>query len=213
MTYIEWEGELLKCLKSLPESESNEIISYYREMYGDRRDAGLSDDEIVKNFGEPMLCAAKILMESASESEIGETKEEEIPKKCPKSEPQDKSVSQKSSKHCFKNVSFAKIVGWFFLAILIIIPAMSTAVSAISAVFAVAVTGGAMVVGGALSAIASPFAFFIDCSGLGVLALLGASLAVAGAGALLFTAFYYITKYSVISCIKIFKYFVMRGNK
>lgn len=67
MTYKEWESELLGYLKSLPEKEKVEVVNYYREIYSDRSDAGMKNKDILAEFGEPMLCAAKILKESSGD--------------------------------------------------------------------------------------------------------------------------------------------------
>ena len=65
MTYESWEKELVERLDILPQNEKDEIISYYREIYSDKLDAGESESKIVSTFGEPALCAAKILIESS----------------------------------------------------------------------------------------------------------------------------------------------------
>ncbi|MBE6644264.1 MAG: DUF1700 domain-containing protein [Ruminococcaceae bacterium] len=215
MTYVEWEGELLKCLKNLPETEKHEIIDYYKEMYSDKRDAGLSDEEIIKNFGTPMSCAAKILMEHTAEDEKREDTNEE------KSEEAKVEITAKKSKTDKRNdarsnyaasFSIAKIVGWFFLTVLFIIPFAAVIISAIAALGALTIAGIAAAVAGAIAVIASPFAFFFGYGGLGVLATAGAGVAAVGIGLIMFGVFYIITKYSVVSCIKIVKHLTERRS-
>ena len=223
MTYIEWEAELERCLKSLPQEEVNEIISYYREMHGDKRDAGLSDEEIIKTFGEPMLCASKILMENAGEVEKADEqekqkdeREKEEENKPPQKEDAvqaQKEEGQQAFSKSAPKVSVAKIVGWFFLAILFIIPLTAVVISVIAALASITVTGAALAVGGVILAIASPFAFFLGYTGLGVLATLGTALATVGIGLFLFVIFFVITKYSIFVCIKILKHFFKRRNR
>ena len=55
MTYESWEKELVERLDILPKNEKEEIISYYREIYGDKLDAGESESKIVSAFGEPVI--------------------------------------------------------------------------------------------------------------------------------------------------------------
>ena len=45
MKYIEWRDELEHFLGELDESERENIILYYGEMYADKRDEGLSEEE------------------------------------------------------------------------------------------------------------------------------------------------------------------------
>ena len=66
MNKKEWERALLKNLKSLSRQERKEVLEYYREMYGDKLDAGFSEQEILREFGSPKDCAKKILMENGN---------------------------------------------------------------------------------------------------------------------------------------------------
>ena len=43
MTQQEWEKKLKEYLTPLPQAEQEQIVEYYREMYGDRLDAGYSE--------------------------------------------------------------------------------------------------------------------------------------------------------------------------
>ncbi len=208
MTYIEWESEFKKCIKSIPEKEKDEIVGYYREMYSDRHEAGLSDEEIIKNFGEPMLCAAKILMENAAEENGGVRKEKS---EATIKKPLSQKFKQTGVEYC-KKISVSKIVGWFFLTVLFIIPLAAVVISAIAALASATVACAAASVSGGILAIASPFAFFLGYTGLGVLATAGAGLATAGVGLLLFEVFFFITKYSILPCVKILKHFFKRRS-
>ena len=64
MTYNEWERELLRYLKGLPKKERDEVADYYREMHGDKFDAGMTDEQIIKKFGEPKLVTSSPLIPS-----------------------------------------------------------------------------------------------------------------------------------------------------
>ena len=61
MKYIEWRDELEHFLGELDESERENIILYYGEMYADKRDSGLSEEDAVAQFGAPYDAAKKIL--------------------------------------------------------------------------------------------------------------------------------------------------------
>lgn len=63
MTYIQWRDELNGCLGSMPADEKEKVFSYFAEMYADKRDAGLSEEEIVAEFGAPYDVAQRILNE------------------------------------------------------------------------------------------------------------------------------------------------------
>lgn len=63
MKYTEWRDELEHFLIDVSEDERRRVIDYYSEMYADKRDAGLSEDEAVAQFGAPYDAAKKILAE------------------------------------------------------------------------------------------------------------------------------------------------------
>lgn len=64
MKYLKWQDELESYLYSLPREEKNKAFSYFSEMYADKREAGLSEEEIVESFGPPYDVAKRILSES-----------------------------------------------------------------------------------------------------------------------------------------------------
>lgn len=64
MNKREWERRFLKELQPLAGKERNEALEYYREIYGDKIDAGFSEEEILREFGNPEDCARKILEEN-----------------------------------------------------------------------------------------------------------------------------------------------------
>ena len=69
MTLQEWEKKLKKYLSPLPKSEQNRIVEYYREMYGDKIDNGCSEAEILAEFGDPQVCAGRMISENADTEE------------------------------------------------------------------------------------------------------------------------------------------------
>jgi hypothetical protein len=70
-----------------------------------------------------------------------------------------------------------------------------------------------MAVGGVIGALASPLLFILGFTFSGVLIAAGGALITSGVGAVMFLIFYYITKYSVISTVKVIKYSARRKSK
>ena len=190
MTYRKWEDALLSHLGNIPESERREACEYYREIFGDKYDAGIEENRILEEFGDPKICAERIL----SERDETETKEPKLAK-APRAK---------------AKFSITKWVGIFFLTTLVVIPLACVIISVIAAFASVAIAAAALIIGGVVGALASPLAFILGYTGWGVLSAAGACLAAAGVGALLFPAFFIITKYSVISSLKLTKYAIRR---
>ena len=65
MSKYEWEKELKKQLSSLPEEEQKPIFDYYGEMFEDRFESGMSEADIIREFGNPYDVAQKILADRA----------------------------------------------------------------------------------------------------------------------------------------------------
>ena len=205
MTYKQWEAELLKNLVDIPDAEKRAACEYYREIFGDKFDAGIEENKILEEFGSPKLCADRILSERV-EPAVNENKSEN-PKAAVKEMAKEPRPEGKSS------FSISKWVGIFFLVTLIIIPFASALVSVIAAFGAVAFTMAAMAVAGALGTIVSPFTLLLGYTGWGALGAAGTCLAVAGVGALLYPPFYFLTKYSIVSSLKLAKYAIGRCKK
>ena len=196
MTYQKWEEELLRHLGSLPESERREACEYYREIFGDKSDAGIEESKILEEFGAPHICAERIISERIDTDTKNEKKEESAATKAPQAKN--------------KSFSISKWVGIFFLTTLVVIPLASAIVSVIAAFGAVTVTAAALIIGGILGTLASPLAFILGYTGWGVLSAAGTCLAIAGAGAILLPVFYVITKYCIVSTVKLTKYAIRR---
>lgn len=209
MTYIQWEREFQKCIKSLPEQEKQEIIGYYRELYADKREEGLSDDEIIKNFGTPMLCAATIMMDNASDEKESSETEKKLPptQKEKKASPENADTPRSRSRG---RITVASVVGWFFLITLFLIPLAAVLVSVFSALAACTLVGGATAITGVILAIASPFSLFVGYTVLSALATLGAALVAIGIGIVIFEVFFIITKYFAFVCFKLCRCFFKR---
>ncbi len=212
MTYVQWESEFEKCIGSLPKNEKDEIIGYYREIYADKREAGLSDEEIIKNFGEPMLAAAKILMENSTEEK--DSKGAEAAEPSAEANKSEAPAKFKIPTPRFRGkITVASVVGWFFLIVLFAIPLAAVLISAFAALAALTASGLAIAVSGAALTVASPFAFFLGYTVPGVFATLGCALAMVGIGIILFEIFYVITKYFAFAFIRLFRYFLKRRKQ
>ena len=172
MTQKIWEKQLARQLADLPKPERKQVLDYYREMYGDKIEAGFSEEAILAEFGSPQQCAHKIL---ASEGLV--------PAK----------VRRQS-----RRTSPAAIVGIFFLTLIIILPLASTAFALIVTFFALSVSGIAVAIAGAIYAIGAPLLVMDTLAAAGILAHFGLGIATCGVGLLLFVAFKPLTKYLAI---------------
>lgn len=63
MTKYEWETELKKNIRRLPDDEIKRVMDYYGELFADKAERGESEREIVNEFGNPVDVADKILSE------------------------------------------------------------------------------------------------------------------------------------------------------
>lgn len=76
MTYNEWRDELKQNLFSVSEDERKRVFDYYAEAYADRREAGFSEEEIIRGFGAPYDAAQRILGASTDEERIKRRRQE-----------------------------------------------------------------------------------------------------------------------------------------
>lgn len=179
MTEKHWEKQLTRHLSTLPKNERKQVVDYYREMYGDKREAGFSETEILAEFGAPEECAARIL--------AGENAQ---------------SAPQKQTK---RRVSPAAIVGMIFATLILIVPLAATAFALIASFFAISVSGAVVAIAGAIYAFGSPIFCFGSLSAAGVVAHFSIGIASCGVGCLLFVAFKPLTKYLAIGTGKALK--------
>jgi uncharacterized membrane protein len=197
MTFREWEKQFANALKGLSKQEKQTALEYYRELYGDKIDAGFNPDDIVTEFGSPRECAQNILTDNETkESNDGQTAQE----KCPQATPSMHSVSS--------------VIGMTLLTILLIIPLYAVLISVVVALGAICLSGGACFVVGALSTIAYPIYLSVyGASWMGITANAGICLATAGVGILLLIVFYFATKYMIIALVKLFKLIYIKEKK
>ncbi len=172
MTKKIWEKRLLSNLHPLQRAERKKILDYYREMYGDKAEAGFSEAEILAEFGSPEACAARILAEE--NVEISPIKEKR------------------------KTPSPLAIVGICFVSLILVLPLAMVALSLIITFFALAVSGAAIAIAGAIYTIGAPLLSIGSLSAAGIFGHLGIGLTLCGVGCLLFVAFTPLTKYLAI---------------
>lgn len=176
MTYKEWERRLLKNLKSLPKNERQSIADYYREMYGDKCDLGLSCEEILQEFDTPEACAEKILSEE---------REELSPPKNNRTKRKDKP-------------SVASIVGIAFATLLIIAPITCVWAALVASFGAVTLSGAIFTLAGVAYTVFAPFMAIGGLGGAAITAHIGTGIALCGIGLLLIVGFMLVTKYTAI---------------
>lgn len=205
MTWSEWEKRFFKGLTSLSDDERLEIVAYYREMYGDKLEAGISEAEILAEFGEPELCARKIL-EEGTETTVSD-KENETPQKEVDAPLPPPIVSEAPSAPKKEDVnaaqsgeSVASVVGMVVLTLLLILPLAIVALAVIISFGAACVSGGVAALAGLVYIFFLPFA---GLTGAGVVANIGIGIATIGVGILLFVGFWYLTKYTAIGTYKV----------
>ena len=176
MNYKTWEKKLSRYLSPLPKTEREAAVEYYREMYGDKIDAGELPEAALSEFGSPRACAEKILKENGKEL---------------------------SSVGAYMPNTIGAIIGTFFLTVLLVLPLFASALAVVVSFGAIVVAGAASAFVGALYTAVAPIYLAIEgISFGGILAHIGLGIAAVGVGALLFFAFFYITKYSFIYLIK-----------
>ena len=190
MNYSEWESLLVKELKCLPTTECLKITDYYKEMYGDRLDAGMREEDILAEFGSPKSCAEKILAENTEE------KERNNPVKTT-SATTPPSTTSNTVKGVILAVLFTLFAG---------LPLAAVMVSVVVSLGAICISGAAGIVASFVFLVVSPF----TSTGVGIAAHIG--MAIGGIGVCGFLAIggYFATKYTAIYCFKAMK-FIYRG--
>lgn len=187
MNYKTWEKQLKKSLHGLPKAEKASATEYYRELYGDKLEAGASEAEILQEFGSPTSCAARILEAAESSPQ--------------NSEKQDKAAYKPTGASAFY------IVGMVFLSLTIIIPLGAAAFSVLCAFGAATLGCGIGALVGAIYVFVAPFL------GEGVAITfvnIGAGFAICGVGILLTLFFGFLTKYAAIGTWKSLKFIYKR---
>lgn len=192
MNKREWERRFLKGLKPLAGKERNEALEYYREIYGDKIDVGFSEEDILREFGEPERCAYRIL--------LGEENTESA---TPTSAPHATKTRQR------RTYSVAEIIGLVFVGLILFLPLACVALALILSFGAVCVSGVAVAIAGAVYVIGSPFLFFANGS-TAIAANVAIGITTIGVGLLLFVGFYYAMKWMAIAAYRGFSFIFYR---
>ena len=181
MTYRQWEKTFKKRLSRLPKEERERALGYYVELYGDKLDAGTSESEIVREFGDAKDAADKIIAEYSEST----------------------SVQGKTSVQRTAGDTAARAAAAVLLFLFVGLPLLAV-------IFCLAVAGAALFLSGfavILAGVAYVVYFLVQLcmfGGAGYAAQIGIGLAAAGVGALLVPLFLYCTKWLFIACGKIF---------
>ena len=180
MTYRQWEKAFRKRLSRLPGEERERALGYYAELYGDKLDAGVSESEIVREFGDPKAAADKLIEESAETAFA-----------------QGKTVRARTAGDTAARAAAVLLFLFVGLPLLAVL-------------FSLAVAGAALFLSGfavILAGVAHVVYFLAQLymyGGAGYVAQIGIGLAAAGVGAMLVPLFLCCTKWLFIACGKIF---------
>ena len=66
MTKKEWFSRLRNFIQGMPQEEQRKIFDYYEELYADKRESGMSEWDIIAEFGNPQEVAGKMLTEMST---------------------------------------------------------------------------------------------------------------------------------------------------
>ena len=170
----------------MPNNEVKEIASYYEEMYRDKKDAGVPDDEILIEFGTPAECAERILSDT---------------------EMKNKQNVRKGGLPL--GVSIAAMI---FLTLLIIIPVAAAMVSVVASLGAGALSCAAVSLTGPYAILLGIYYLFSGMGTAPALALVGGGMCATPICLVLALGFWLATKYTAIYFYKAIAY-IYRGRK
>ena len=182
MNYKTWERKLKSNLKTLPKTERERVVEYYREMRDDMASYGKSEENILAELGSPESCAKKALTDGDYASENGVSTRKSAPKK--------------------GSPTFFEVIGLLLVTLFLVLPIGSACIGVIAGFAGVCIAGAATGIAGIVAAVAYPI--YVG-AGAAATAGVGLGLAASGVGLLLFAVFFVITKYSVIFLAKLLK--------
>ncbi|MCM1043720.1 MAG: DUF1700 domain-containing protein [Corallococcus sp.] len=78
MTKFEWERQLKKGLSGLPKSEQQRALEYYNELFADKIDAKMKEQEIIAEFGNPYDVANRIICDYYNEGKNNQASDEYV---------------------------------------------------------------------------------------------------------------------------------------
>ena len=190
-----WERRFLKTLKPLSKDERYSALAYYQELYDDKAETGICEEEILREFGEPERCAYRILL-GEENTETGAIPSAPYPTKTRQ----------------MRTYSVAELIGLVFFGLILLLPLACVALALVISFGAVSVSGVAVAVAGGVYAIASPFLFVASGSTV-VVAHVGIGVTTIGIGLVLFVAFHYACKWTAIAVRRGFTFIFYRGIK
>ena len=185
MTYKTWERKLKKELKTLPKTERERVVEYYREMRDEMESYGRSEQSVLSELGSPESCARKALSES-DYAVTGKDGNRPAPK---------------------RSYTFFEVIGLLLITLLFVLPIGGAIVGVIAAFAGVCIAGAATGIAGIVAAVAYPI--YIGGGAAGITGI-GAGLAAAGVGFILFVVFFLITKYAALVFLKVLKAIYIR---
>lgn len=239
MTKYEWERELKKHIAVLPKSEQTKIFDYYNEIFEDRIEAGMRENDIIYEFGNPFDVAQKIL----ADYRYDETETVRPPRYRPEREEKRFDESPREEKHFDEPPReeraapprqtanfdappapkaetrsegwFGRLLLMFFLYLFLGLPVLIVMVALAAAGLGLAVGCIAMIAGGFAQAVY----WFVQMAIVGgvasCLALAGVGLFAAGLGFVFVTPCAKLAKWVILGAFKILKatFNYIRGKK
>ena len=175
MTRKQWDKTFRKALHGLSAQEKQAAADYYAELYDDKHDAGMNEEEIMAEFGDPEKAAHRILEEAG----ISET--------------------EKRTATAADTAARAALVVIF--GIFIGIPLLSVILSVIVTGIAVAVSGAACVIAGIGQFFFSIVLMVTEGVTGAHIAHLGIGVVATGAGMIIIPLFVYLS----LLCIKLLR--------
>lgn len=228
MTKYEWETELKKNIRRLPDDEIKRVTDYYGELFADKAERGESEREIINEFGNPVDVADKILSEYDGEikpqdvggdgifPELADLHERGDERKQPSitvvrtdgkavkrddsAKPDEKKRAARSRGRGIDPVRLALFIVVNVITCFLPVILFATALAVLASLVA---AGGICALGGIAGAVISFGPIFCGSVGAGV-AQLGMCLAVAGGGVLGGIACVYMLKAAVRLCKELF---------
>lgn len=210
MTKIEWIAELKKNTEKLPSEEQNRILEYYEELFSDKTESGMSEEEIINEFGNPRDVAEKLLNESPAEEEKTAVPQENIKDGNTSS---DSKKTEEKPKEEYKPPVYEKkkrSAGSTLAFITLLLLFGFVGLGVLIAVWAVILS---VVVAGASAAFAGVVQFFVSFTlfggGIGAaLAQLGISIFAAGIGFIILANAKSLSKIAILVSRKIYYIFI-----
>jgi uncharacterized membrane protein len=68
MTKFEWDRQLKKGIASLPDTEQMRVVDFYNELFADKLELNMREEEIIAEFGNPMDVANRLIVDYYSDN-------------------------------------------------------------------------------------------------------------------------------------------------